>query len=108
MQKALIHSGKPENRKLVLEALAKTGRMDLADTLLGGDGLTPSGHVQERAKRGGYVGPAYLAGGDTMVDADEAALDEDDGHFPTPRPEDVSWKGAKKTATIKPHRARGR
>jgi uncharacterized radical SAM protein YgiQ len=31
LQKALIHAGKPENRKLVLEALAKTGRMDLAD-----------------------------------------------------------------------------
>jgi hypothetical protein len=29
MQKALLHFNKPENRKLVLEALKKSGRNDL-------------------------------------------------------------------------------
>lgn len=126
MQKALIHSQKPENRKLVLEALQKTGRMDLADKLLH-DGIAGQGHLQERARRGGYVGPAYMAGGslDQVIDEDEARLDEHDGHFPEPGAEqvtlacgtraprhvvetarrggyDVSWKGRKKTATVKP------
>jgi hypothetical protein len=124
MQKALIHAGKPENRKLVLEALQKTGRMDLADRLTEG-GLAPSGHLEARARKGGYVGPAFLSGGDAVVDADEAALDEHDGHFPEPGAAqvklacgtkvpkhlaeaasrggfDVSWKGRKNTATIKP------
>jgi uncharacterized radical SAM protein YgiQ len=123
MQKALIHAGKPENRKLVLEALQKAGRMDLADRLTGG-GLTPSGHLDQRAKKGGYFGPAYLAGIDGVMDEDEARLDDHDGHFPEPGvPQvtlacgttvpkhladaanaggfNVSWKGRKKTATIK-------
>lgn len=34
MQKALLHSAKPENRTLVLEALRLTNRLDLADLLL--------------------------------------------------------------------------
>lgn len=129
MQKALIHAGKPENRRLVLEALEKAGRMDLADRLTGG-GLGPSGHLDARARRGGYVGPAYLAGLDQVIDEDEARLDEHDGHFPEPGAAqvtlacgtraprhlaeaarqggfDVSWKGRKRTATIKPPR-RGR
>jgi uncharacterized radical SAM protein YgiQ len=119
MQKALIHSTKPENRKLVLESLQKTGRMDLADKLLG-NGLASPNHLDDRAKRGGYVGPAYMAGGDAVVDEDEAAMDDHDGHFPepattlpcgSPKPTgsaDVSWKGTKKTATIKSHRQRNR
>ncbi len=134
MQKALIHAGKPENRKLVLEALQKTGRMDLADHLTSG-GLGPSGHLDERARRGGYVGPAFMAGDgggggiDQVMDEDEARLDDHDGHFPDPNAKqvklacgttvpkhlaeaanrggyDVSWKGRKKTATIKPHQRR--
>lgn len=112
MQKALIHSTKPENRKLVLEALQKTGRMDLADKLLG-NAHAGRNHLDDRAQRGGYVGPAFLAGGDEMVDADEEALDDHDGHFPEPKqlpcgapPPDVSWRGKKKTATNKPHRPR--
>lgn len=112
MQKALIHSTKPENRKLVLEALQKTGRMDLADKLLG-NAHAGRNHLDDRAQRGGYVGPAYLAGGDEMVDADEEALDDHDGHFPEPKQPpcgspapDISWRGKKKTATNKPHRPR--
>ncbi|MGI6722640.1 MAG: YgiQ family radical SAM protein [Anaerovoracaceae bacterium] len=35
MQRALMHFNKPENRKLVLAALAKTGREELADELTG-------------------------------------------------------------------------
>jgi uncharacterized radical SAM protein YgiQ len=35
MQKALLHSTKPENRALVLEALRRTGRMEQAPLLLG-------------------------------------------------------------------------
>lgn len=126
MQKALIHSQKPENRKLVLEALQRTGRMDLADRLLAGGGLATGSHVAERAKRGGYVGPAYLAGGsmDQVIDEDEARLDDHDGHFPEPGVENVtlacgtraprhlaqaaerggfsvSWRGNKKTSTIR-------
>ncbi len=124
MQKALVHSTKPENRKLVLEALQKTGRMDLADKLLG-NGVTGKNHLDERAKRGGYVGPAFMAGGDQVVDEDELALDDHDGHFPEPGAAtttlacgtkvptklaeaakqggfSVSWQGKKKTATIKP------
>jgi uncharacterized radical SAM protein YgiQ len=124
MQKALIHAGKAENRKLVLEALQKTGRMDLADRLLDG-GLAPSGHLDSRARKGGYHGPAFLAGIDQVIDEDETRLDEHDGHFPEPGAAqttlacgtkvpkhlaeaakrggfDVSWKGRKKTATIKP------
>ncbi len=132
MQKALIHSTKPDNRKLVLEALQKTGRMDLADRLLDEGGAAGGSHVQERMRRGGYTGPAFLAGGgDSVVDEDENRLDEHDGHFPDPREtyvtlpdgrrvtkqqadaardagalKEVSWKGRKKTATIKPHRQR--
>jgi uncharacterized radical SAM protein YgiQ len=125
LQKALVHAGKLENRKLVLEALQKAGRMDLADRLLAG-GLAPGGHLDERARKGGYYGPAYLAGLDRVIDEDEARLDEHDGHFPEPGvatttlacgtrvPKhlaqvaerggfDVSWKGRKNTATIKPH-----
>jgi hypothetical protein len=126
MQKALIHSQKPDNRKLVLEALQRTGRMDLADKLLGG-GIESGNHLQDRAKRGGYVGPAYMAGGslDQVIDEDEAKLDDHDGHFPEPGVETValacgtkvpkhlaeaanrggfnaSWRGKKNTATIKP------
>ena len=114
MQKALIHAGKPENRKLVLEALQKTGRMDLADRLLEG-GLAPSGQLEQRARKGGYVGPSYLAGLDGVTDEDEARMDEHDGHFPEPGAKnvklpcgtyDVSWKGRKNTATVKPLRRR--
>jgi radical SAM superfamily enzyme YgiQ (UPF0313 family) len=132
MQKALIHSQKPDNRKLVLEALQRTGRMDLADKLLHGghDGaMAGGGHLAERARRGGYVGPAYMAGGslDQVIDEDEAKLDDHDGHFPEPGVETValacgtkvpkhladaaarggfnaSWRGKKNTATIKPMR----
>ncbi len=125
MQKALIHSQKPDNRKLVLEALQRTGRMDLADKLLHGSVEGPN-HLQERAKRGGYVGPAFMAGGslDQIIDEEEARLDEHDGHFPEPGAQNVSlacgtkvpkhlaeaahkggfnvsWRGKKKTATIK-------
>ena len=91
MQKALIHSQKPDNRKLVLEALQKTGRMDLADKLLHG-AVGSGNHLDERAKRGGYVGPAYMAGGslDQVIDEDEAKLDEHDGHFPEPGIENVT------------------
>jgi uncharacterized radical SAM protein YgiQ len=130
MQKALIHAAKPENRKLVLEALLKAGRMDLADRLTG-SGLSTSGHLDQRAKKGGYFGPAYLAGTDGVTDEDEARMDEHDGHFPEPgaaqvtlacgtkAPKhlaeaasrggfDVSWKGRKKTATIKDFRTGSR
>jgi hypothetical protein len=125
MQKALIHSQKPDNRKLVLEALQRTGRMDLADKLLHGSVEGPN-HLQERARRGGYVGPTFMAGGslDQIIDEDEARMDEHDGHFPEPGAEqvslacgtkvpkqlaeaanrggyNVSWRGKKKTATIK-------
>jgi uncharacterized radical SAM protein YgiQ len=129
IQKALVHSTKPENRKLVVEALQKTGRMDLLDTLTGG--IAAGSHLDDRAKRGGYYGPAYLAGGDQVVDEDELKLDDHDGHFPEPGVAtttlacgtkvpshlaqaaerggfDVSWKGKKNTATIKPLRARRR
>lgn len=130
MQKALIHSQKPDNRKLVIEALQKTGRMDLADKLLHG-AVGSGNHLDDRAKRGGYVGPAYMAGGslDQVIDEDEAKLDEHDGHFPEPGVENVqlacgtkvpkhlaeaakkggfnaSWKGTKNTATIKPHQGK--
>jgi uncharacterized radical SAM protein YgiQ len=131
MQKALIHSAKPENRKLVLEALQKTGRMELADLLLHGEGGHGGrSHLAERAKRGDYAGPAYQSGGgDAVVDEDELALDDHDGHFPDPReavatlacgtkvPQwqkdaaergvlGASFKGQKKTATNKPIRRR--
>ncbi len=120
LQKALIHAGKPENRRLVEEALTNAGRRDLLPLLTGEGGLASSGHLDERARRGGYVGPAYLAGGDQVVDEDEAKLDDDDGHFPHPentkrldcgmtvakhtaeRAANVSWRGKKNTATIKP------
>jgi uncharacterized radical SAM protein YgiQ len=129
MQKALIHSRKDDNRKLVLEALQRTGRMELADKLLHGTVEQPN-HLQDRAKRGGYVGPAFMAGGmDQVIDEDEAKIDEHDGHFPEPGQENVtlacgtkapknlveaaqrgghsiSWHGKKKTATIKTHRVR--
>ena len=129
IQKALIHSGKPENRKLVIEALQRTGRMDLADKLLH-EGIGGANHLNDRAKRGGYVGPAYMSGGlDQVIDEDEARMDDHDGHFPEPGvtnvklacgttvPKhlaqaaqrggfDVSWKGKKKTATHKAHRPR--
>jgi uncharacterized radical SAM protein YgiQ len=125
MQKALVHSAKPDNRKLVLEALQRTGRMDLADALLNDGGIAGDTHIQERAKRGDYVGPRFMAGGgDAVVDEDENRLDEHDGHFPDPRAAhvtldcgqrvpkhlaehahkggfDVSWKGKKNTSTIK-------
>jgi uncharacterized radical SAM protein YgiQ len=110
LQKALIHAGKPENRRLVVEALERTGRMDLADRLLGG-GLASSGHAADRARRGGWAGPAFLAGGgDAVSDTGEPEDDGDDGHFPPacpPQPGNaVSWKGRKKTATVKPLRPR--
>lgn len=128
LQKALIHAGKPENRKLVLEALAKTGRLDLADRLVEG-GIAGSSHLHERARRGGYVGPQFLAGGDQVIDEDESRMDDHDGHFPEPGAEQVtlacgtrvprhqaaaaerggfnaSWRGRKKTATIKAPRRR--
>jgi uncharacterized radical SAM protein YgiQ len=76
IHKALVHSGKPENRELVLEALRQIGRTDLAPQLLAAEG-------ERRAQR--------ASGGDTL---------EDDGHFP------VSWSGQKKTSTIKPLRPR--
>jgi uncharacterized radical SAM protein YgiQ len=122
IQKALIHAAKPENRALVEEGLRAAGRADLIPTLTGG--LGPSGHLADRARRGGYVGPAFLAGGDHVVDEEEAKLDEDDGHFPHPERTtklacgmtvathtaraaqrggfDVSWKGRKKTSTVRP------
>ena len=131
MQKALIHSQKPENRKLVIEALQRTGRMELADTLL--HGTDGPNHMQDRARRGGYVGPAYMAGGslDQVIDEDEARMDDHDGHFPEPGVENValpcgtkvpkpladaanrggynvSWQGKKKTATNKPLPKRNR
>ena len=131
MQKALIHSQKPENRKLVIEALQRTGRMELADTLL--HGTDGPNHMQDRARRGGYVGPTYMAGGslDQVIDEDEARMDDHDGHFPEPGVENVSlpcgtkvpkplaeaanrggynvsWQGKKKTATNKPQPKRHR
>ncbi|GDY15001.1 YgiQ family radical SAM protein [Planctomycetota bacterium] len=138
MQKALIHSGKPDNRKLVLEALQKTGRMDLADALLG-DGTGGSGtkgsEFATRAKKGGYFGPTFMAGGgDSVVDEDEARIEDEldahDGHFPDPRQPTTlacgtrvpthlaqaaqrggfnpSWQGKKKTSTVKPLRGKRR
>lgn len=72
-QKALIHSGKPENRALVEEALARTGRRDLADLLLRGGGVHRASDLARRGARGGY---------DT---ADRVADEDDhDGHFPRP------------------------
>jgi len=137
MQKALIHSAKPENRKLVLEALQKTGRMDLADRLLGG--ATGANELEQRARKGGYFGPAFMSGGgDSVVDEDEerieAEMDEHDGHFPDPRQatttlacgtrvpahlakaaEDgqrggfnASWQGKKKGSTVKALRPKRR
>ena len=129
LQKALIHAAKPENRTLVEEALAKAGRRDLLPHLIGEGGLAPSGHMDARARKSGYVGPAFLAGGgDNVVDEAENALDEDDGHFPHPERTtrlacgmtvathtaqaaergrfNVSWRGRKKGATIKAHRPR--
>jgi uncharacterized radical SAM protein YgiQ len=44
MQKALLHSGKPENRELVEEALRQTGHMDLAQRLTG-QGTNTSAHA---------------------------------------------------------------
>ncbi len=136
MQKALIHSGKPENRKLVLEALQKAGRMDLADALLGDGPGGSGGETAVRARKGGYFGPAFLSGGgDSVVDEDEARieaeLDAHDGHFPDPRQASTtpacgprvpthlaqaatragfnpSWQGKKKTSTVKPLRGRRR
>ena len=136
MQKALIHSAKPENRKLVVEALQKTGRMDLADLLLNGEGgHAGHSHLGERARRGDYAGPAYQSGGgDSVVDDEEAelAMDDHDGHFPDPKaatttlacgmkvpqwqkdaaerggftPANPSFSGKKKGATHKPMRPR--
>ena len=128
MQKALIHAGKPENRALVEEALAKAGRPELIGRLTGG-GLAASGHLEARARKGGYFGPAFLAGGDQVVDEEEARLDEDDGHFPHPERTkrlacgmtvashtaeaaqrgqyNPSWRGRKSGSTIKPLRSKG-
>lgn len=41
-QKALLHSAKPENRELVLEALRTTGRTELTAELTGNAGAIPS------------------------------------------------------------------
>ena len=130
MQKALVHSTKPENKRLVLEALQLAGRGDLAAQLLDEGGAGHGGHLRERMQRGGYTGPAFMAGGgDSVVDEDEQRLDEHDGHFPDPREAEVtldcgtrvpkhlaeraqqggfnaSWRGKKKGATDKPLRPR--
>ena len=95
--KALIHAGKPENGKLVLEALQKAGRMDLADRLLRSG--APPGHHAQRACGVDYHGPAFLPGLDQVIE------DDHDGHFPAPAPSrEISWQGRKRTATIKPLR----
>jgi uncharacterized radical SAM protein YgiQ len=127
MQKALIHAGKPENRGLVMDALRQAGREHLAPLLTGGGALLSAGHLADRARRGGYTGPAFHAGGDAVVDETEDALDDDDGHFPHPdttrrldcgmvvarhtaerAAHPASWAGRKKGATDKPLAGRRR
>lgn len=82
LQKALIHSRKPENAALVREALERSGRRDLAGLLLDGGGMHRPDDLRRRAQRGGYQQHAAAEAGDRMDDED--GDDGHDGHFPRP------------------------